>query len=72
MDTGGILVITLGLCALMIYTLPIIVAMMRGRAVAPVTIITLFLGWTLIGWVGALVWACTERTAKEEASHQRA
>lgn len=24
----------------------------------PILLLNIFLGWTLIGWVGALVWAC--------------
>lgn len=55
--------------AVTIYFLPSIVAGNRNRAVGPVFVLNLFLGWTLVGWVVALVWAMTERTPREEARH---
>lgn len=67
MDNGGGGALVLIVIALAVYLIPTIVAASRGRAVGPVFILNIFLGWTLLGWVGALVWACTERTAKEEA-----
>jgi Superinfection immunity protein len=56
------------LLSIALYLLPTLVAAARGRAVGPVAILNIFLGWTLIGWVGALIWAATERTAKEDAA----
>jgi len=45
-----------GLLAL--YFAPIVVAHSRRHPNrTPITIVTLFLGWTLIGWVAALAWA---------------
>jgi hypothetical protein len=58
------------LLSIALYLLPTIIANARGRAVGPVAILNLFLGWTLIGWVGALIWAATERTAAEEKARQ--
>ncbi|MBB3140208.1 superinfection immunity protein [Halomonas sp. THAF12] len=45
--------------AVVVYFLPLIVAVMRSKenAVA-ISMLNLFLGWTFIGWVVALVWAC--------------
>lgn len=41
------------------YILPTFVAFVRGSPYTEaIAIINLFLGWTLLGWVGALVWAC--------------
>jgi hypothetical protein len=41
------------------YLLPFAVAVGRGRTNTPaIFILNLFLGWTLIGWIIALVWAC--------------
>ena len=41
-----------------IYTLPIWVALLRGSdKTAPVVVVNLFLGWTLVGWVVALAMA---------------
>jgi T4 superinfection immunity protein len=43
-----------------IYFLPTIVALVRHkRNTLPVFLLNLFLGWTLIGWIIALVWAST-------------
>ncbi|MBA4033548.1 MAG: hypothetical protein C0480_02935 [Bradyrhizobium sp.] len=40
------------------YFLPCIIALNRGhQAAPPIFIVNLFLGWSLLGWVGALVWA---------------
>lgn len=49
----------LGFWALL-YLFPAFVAVLRKHLNAlPIFIINLFLGWTLIGWVVALAWACT-------------
>ncbi len=43
-----------------LYFAPSIVADRRGkRNVGAIFVLNLFLGWTFIGWVIALVWACT-------------
>ena len=40
------------------YFLPSIIALARSkRDTAAIVLLNLFLGWTLIGWVVALVWA---------------
>ena len=40
------------------YFLPSIVAFARGkRDTASIVLLNFFLGWTMIGWVIALVWA---------------
>jgi hypothetical protein len=44
-----------------LYFVPAIVASLRGhRNALAIGMLTLLLGWTLLGWVGALVWACTD------------
>jgi hypothetical protein len=44
-----------------IYFLPTIVAAKREHHnVTAIFVLDLLLGWTLIGWVCALVWACTQ------------
>ncbi|HVI10710.1 MAG TPA: superinfection immunity protein [Candidatus Binatia bacterium] len=41
------------------YFLPSIVALARSkRDLTAIILLNLFLGWTMIGWVVALVWAC--------------
>ncbi len=52
---AGIALILLGLC---LYFLPTVVASGK-RNVGAIFILNLLLGWTLIGWVAALVWAFT-------------
>jgi hypothetical protein len=40
------------------YFLPSIIAIVRSkRDIAGIVLLNFFLGWTLIGWVVALVWA---------------
>jgi hypothetical protein len=43
-----------------LYMLPTIIAFSRGhhQAVA-IAVLNVFLGWTFLGWVGALVWSAT-------------
>lgn len=51
----------LALIVIAVYFIPAIVAVSRGcRHSAGIFILDLFLGWTLIGWVGALVWAVSD------------
>lgn len=41
-----------------IYMLPAGIAFLRGREnTAAIAVLNLFLGWTLVGWVAALVWS---------------
>ncbi|MEF9443986.1 superinfection immunity protein [Burkholderia sp. 1B3(2022)] len=53
----ALLLIVAGLCS---YFLPTIIAIVRGHhnqnAIAA---LNTCLGWTLVGWVGSLVWALT-------------
>lgn len=46
---------------LALYFLPTIIAYhRRHRNLLAILILNIFLGWTLLGWVGALVWACLQ------------
>jgi hypothetical protein len=43
-----------------LYLLPCIVAAgRRHRNFAPISIVNIFLGWSFVGWVVALAWACS-------------
>ena len=54
-------VVLIGLFAL--YLLPGIVAHKRRHPnETAILVLNLLLGWTLLGWVGALVWACTNQS----------
>jgi hypothetical protein len=45
---------------LLIYFIPAIVAGARGhRQSLAIFMLNLLLGWTCLGWVAAIVWACT-------------
>jgi uncharacterized membrane protein YqaE (UPF0057 family) len=50
--------ILLVICALL-YFLPSLVAYQRHGNAPAIFIMNLLLGWTFLGWVAALVWACT-------------
>ncbi len=52
----GLLLIPFGA----IHFLPTIIAALRNsRHIVAIFLINLFLGWTVIGWIVALIWACT-------------
>ena len=47
------------LLLLMLYPLPIAVAALRKHnALLSIIVTNLWLGWTVIGWIVALIWAC--------------
>lgn len=61
-----------------LYVLPWYVASRRGHPQAnAIAVLTILLGWTLLGWVGALVWAFTaiperaERQAEARSERER-
>ena len=48
------------LVSALLYFIPVLVALGRlHHNTLAIFMLNLFLGWTLLGWVGALVWACT-------------
>ncbi|MBO4672146.1 MAG: superinfection immunity protein [Alphaproteobacteria bacterium] len=58
---GSIPVRGIGIIVLLIvlYFLPAIVAINKKHADA-ICVLNIFLGWTFVGWVGALVWAVAD------------
>ena len=44
-----------------IYFFPTMLSLFRGNKFWPVFVMNLFLGWTFIGWVWALVWAVSPK-----------
>lgn len=47
--------IFLGFC---VYFIPVIIAYIRKHNnILPITILTIFIGWTLAGWLAALLWS---------------
>lgn len=55
-----VLILLMLVFGLLLYFLPTMVAQGRNRAAA-ITVVNVFLGWTLLGWVGALAWALSEK-----------
>ncbi len=56
--------IVLGIIFLAIYFIPVFVAASNDHKNSTgILILNLFLGWTVIGWIGALIWAVTNPTA---------
>ncbi|MBU2755186.1 superinfection immunity protein [Acidithiobacillus sp. CV18-2] len=79
MDTrsGSILVIFLGVVLLiLVYLLPAILGYLLGHAHPVALLVTnVFLGWTIIGWIGCLVWSLWQSSNDDhfddEAPHGR-
>ncbi|HVO92518.1 MAG TPA: superinfection immunity protein [Terriglobales bacterium] len=59
-NTQGWAILTI---VLVLYFLPALTASQRRhRNRHAIGIMNLFLGWTLLGWIGALIWAFTANT----------
>jgi hypothetical protein len=59
------------MCALIVmfgvvYFIPSMIGARKRNAV-PIFVLNLLLGWTFIGWVGALIWALCEKRLKNYA-----
>ncbi len=58
--TGGILLLAFLGIGFLFYFLPAFIAGMRGHQnTGAIFVLTLFLGWSFVGWVVALVWSFT-------------
>lgn len=56
-----------------LYFLPSIVAVARSHNnTAGIVVLNIFLGWTLLGWVGALVWSLTNPAKQQVVYIQNA
>lgn len=52
--------IILVIVVLLLYFLPTIVAVVRGKSnMISISIVNVVFGWTVLGWIIALVWACS-------------
>lgn len=50
-----------------LYALPVIVAWQRDAVhVALISVVTVATAWTVVGWIGAFIWALFDRTRAEE------
>ncbi len=59
----GLLVLA-GALAFFLYFLPTIIARRKANALA-IFVFNLFFGWSGIGWIAALIWACTKDSAMD-------
>ncbi|WP_313048650.1 superinfection immunity protein [Pseudomonas soli] len=56
-----------------IYFLPTVIAGKRGHPNGtPIFLLNLFLGWTLIGWLAALIWSASAFTAQSTEPQEEA
>ena len=44
-----------------LFFLPAIIALVRGHNTLAIFLLNFFLGWTVIGWFRALIWAVTDK-----------
>jgi hypothetical protein len=57
---GVVFIVLIGAVSLAFYFLPTIVAVVRDhKNMGAIGVLNIFLGWTFIGWIGALIWSCT-------------
>ena len=63
-ELSGLLVIFI---VLLLYFMPSVIGSTKRNAAA-IFVLNLFLGWTFVGWVIALVWACTRDSVNGGAS----
>lgn len=58
--------------AIAIYLLPTIVAGVRGKqGEVGVLFVNLLLGWTVLGWFAAFIWACSGPTVGDKRRAER-
>jgi hypothetical protein len=63
MDFGIITFVFVAALVLGFYFLPVIIAGQRdSQHYGAIFWVNLLFGWTILGWLAALIWACTERT----------
>lgn len=68
--TGGDALTGFGVLAIIFaaYMFPTIIAIARRHYNAlAISMLNLFLGWSVLGWIGALVWACTSNRNQARA-----
>lgn len=64
--------ITYLILTLLFYVIPMIIALIRGhRQTLAISVTNIILGWTIVGWIVALIWSCTAYTKKNDHSLRR-
>lgn len=70
MEAAGAIVIVFlmvlaSVCGLLLYLLPAIIAYSRGHPdTIAITALTILLGWSMIGWLVALVWSLKDSSRR--------
>ncbi len=60
-----------GFIALALYFLPILIAAARKHnQILPITLITIFLGWTFLGWLVATIWSLSSDVEKSNTAQE--
>lgn len=60
-----------GFIALALYFLPILIAAARKHnQILPITLITIFLGWTFLGWLVATIWSLSSDVEKSNTTQE--
>jgi T4 superinfection immunity protein len=68
---GGIFLLILIVIGFAVYFLPYSIARIRRTEHGPAIFwVNVFFGWTVLGWIAALIWAVTETAAHETALAQ--
>lgn len=50
--------VLIGIACVCLYLLPTLIANIRvHKNIVPIAILNVSLGWTLVGWIGALMWS---------------
>ncbi|MCE9560414.1 MAG: superinfection immunity protein [Planctomycetes bacterium] len=63
----GLSCLAFGALALVPYFFPSIIAMFRKHPnIAPILVVNIFLGWSIVGWVVALAWAFTAQEGQSK------
>lgn len=57
-ETESLISLILIAAGIFVYFLPMIIGALKDhKNMLPIALVNIFLGWSLIGWVAALVWA---------------
>lgn len=64
---GSVLVLAIAIAAIALYFVPSLVAASRKHNNSgAIAVLNIFLGWTVLGWIVALIWSMTDNVKKAE------
>jgi fluoride ion exporter CrcB/FEX len=68
MLTNPLLTIVFGIGGIIIYFVPAMIAnQKKHRQSSPILLVNLFFGWTILGWLIALIWSVSAQEKKSIA-----